>query len=666
MNTLPRRLLALSFLATFASAAPGALAASPTPEMQTSVRASTFEVVVPKAKVEHLSYEKPLPLELIPYVIRTDAYWSIGTAFAIGPNTYVSAGHVLLAAVGSQFGPPALRDAAGHVYPIDRVLGFSGHEDFIIFSVSGAPPAVPLPTVAEHKIDSVVFAVGNALGEGVVIRDGLLTSETPEPQDGRWKFLRFSAAASPGNSGGPLLDADGRVIGIVLAKSPNENLNYALPIDRAVSMRGKPGTLDVRYSIRLPNVRDADVTTLKAEFSLPAGFADFARDYLAVKKRTAVADQERLLKAHADKIFPKGKSEKQLATVYESLVPSFVQEQQNDSWDATSADGLQTLDLPPRGLVATAGDLGVTVFRLRRPAGASSDGFYSDSRESMDVILKGLKLSRPVGPQQIRITSLGAAESDSVYTDHFGRRWQVRTWPLGYADAHIVSFQLPSPEGYLGFVRQTSSANVDDAVVSMRLLADFFYASYTGTLPQWTAFLKRRDLRPAVFEQIRLESALGQGVLFGSPRLTLRIPKEVLPVDDQSTLILLMSYFMDGGKLAWDVGGVRVWKEEAQKSYVMAERHTKPAADSDRHLEELWSKISTRGPGYNGVAGHDAEFKSYWIMDVASGPAKSATATDADAAVLYVIGYGTEASRYPRDMEESLALIRGGLRVLER
>src|ERR1700720_1720201 len=72
------------------------------PESQKAVRGATFEVVLRKLDTELLTYEKPLPLELIPYAIRSDRYWSIGTAFAIRPDTYVSAAHVLLATVGSQ------------------------------------------------------------------------------------------------------------------------------------------------------------------------------------------------------------------------------------------------------------------------------------------------------------------------------------------------------------------------------------------------------------------------------------------------------------------------------------------------------------------------------------------------------------------------------------
>ena len=52
--------------------------ATPTPEVQTAVRAATFEVVLRKVDSDALMYEKPLPLDLIPYSIRSDHYWSVG------------------------------------------------------------------------------------------------------------------------------------------------------------------------------------------------------------------------------------------------------------------------------------------------------------------------------------------------------------------------------------------------------------------------------------------------------------------------------------------------------------------------------------------------------------------------------------------------------------
>ena len=112
-------------------------AASLSPELQKLVRAATFEVVIKKPAKDAVTYEKPLPLELIPFVERNDAYWPIGSAFAIGPNTLVTAAHVLTVAVGSQFGLPAVRDSAGKVYTIDRILKFALPDDFVVFSVAG-------------------------------------------------------------------------------------------------------------------------------------------------------------------------------------------------------------------------------------------------------------------------------------------------------------------------------------------------------------------------------------------------------------------------------------------------------------------------------------------------------------------------------------------------
>ena len=103
-----------------------------TPELQQSLRGSTFEVVMKKPEHDPVIYEKPLPLDLLPYIERTDAYRSLGTAFALGNNTYVTAAHVIFAGVGTQFGAPALRRSDGTIYTIDRILKFSRHEDFVV------------------------------------------------------------------------------------------------------------------------------------------------------------------------------------------------------------------------------------------------------------------------------------------------------------------------------------------------------------------------------------------------------------------------------------------------------------------------------------------------------------------------------------------------------
>src|SRR6185312_9545729 len=85
---------------------PAAHAATLDPSALPQIEAATFEVVQAKPTSDTLTYEKPLPLDLLPYQERTDKYHSIGTAFAIGHGRYVTAGHVLLAGRDSLWGAP--------------------------------------------------------------------------------------------------------------------------------------------------------------------------------------------------------------------------------------------------------------------------------------------------------------------------------------------------------------------------------------------------------------------------------------------------------------------------------------------------------------------------------------------------------------------------------
>jgi hypothetical protein len=94
---------------------PLALSAPLNTSAEKAARAATFEVVVPKPEKDPLTYEKPLPMELIPYAVRSDKYVPVGTAFAMGPNQFMSAAHVFSTMIGSAMGSPVLRDQQGRV-----------------------------------------------------------------------------------------------------------------------------------------------------------------------------------------------------------------------------------------------------------------------------------------------------------------------------------------------------------------------------------------------------------------------------------------------------------------------------------------------------------------------------------------------------------------------
>jgi len=169
-------------IATYSSAA-----ASLDNSAQQRIRAATFEVVQLKPEEGAIiTYDRPPPMELVPYQERMDKYRFVGTAFAIGANRYASAGYVFALGMGSRYGPPALRDASGNVYEIDRIWKYSDREDFVVFSIRTEPKDVqPLELGPTPAVNDAVLAVGNALGQGVVVRDGASTSDTPEEQSGQ-------------------------------------------------------------------------------------------------------------------------------------------------------------------------------------------------------------------------------------------------------------------------------------------------------------------------------------------------------------------------------------------------------------------------------------------------------------------------------------------------
>ena len=75
-----------------------------------------------------------------------------------------------------------------------------------------------------------------------------MTIQGPNRQFGGYRFIQTSAAVNPGNSGGPLLDYHGRVVGMVTLRAELENVGFAIPAnDLADFVRqeaGEPGLLD--------------------------------------------------------------------------------------------------------------------------------------------------------------------------------------------------------------------------------------------------------------------------------------------------------------------------------------------------------------------------------------------------------------------------------------
>lgn len=114
------------------------------------------------------------------------------------------------------------------MYEIDGVVGYNIEYDLALIKIadnSGTPLTLKSPVV---NIGQKIFAIGNPLGLEGTISDGIISGL--RDYEGL-SLLQISAPISPGNSGGPVVDENGEVIGVATYTfSEGQNLNFAVPV----------------------------------------------------------------------------------------------------------------------------------------------------------------------------------------------------------------------------------------------------------------------------------------------------------------------------------------------------------------------------------------------------------------------------------------------------
>jgi len=126
-----------------------------------------------------------------------------------------------------------------------QLVGADPLTDVALLRIGLDDPPPPLPRAPAKSIRTGmwVMAIGNPLGlefsatKGIV--SGLDRTDAAWDQVGYWDFIQTDAAINLGNSGGPLLDARGRVIGICTGlKEEAERIGFAIPLATAEVVAG--------------------------------------------------------------------------------------------------------------------------------------------------------------------------------------------------------------------------------------------------------------------------------------------------------------------------------------------------------------------------------------------------------------------------------------------
>lgn len=139
--------------------------------------------------------------------------------------------------------------STGKTYPA-RILGADVGADIAVLQLQGASGlhAAPIGDSASLRPGTPVLAIGNQAGQGgpPTIAPGIINNlnRTIQADDGASGFtetlhgmLQTSAQIEPGDSGGPLADAAGAVVGVDTAAGTGAvTVGYAIPIDGAMSV----------------------------------------------------------------------------------------------------------------------------------------------------------------------------------------------------------------------------------------------------------------------------------------------------------------------------------------------------------------------------------------------------------------------------------------------
>lgn len=650
-------MVAIAWALVWCPLRPAAAAAAPGPILDPAllpkIEAATFEVVAAKPK-DAVTYAEPLPLDLLPYQQRVDKYHSIGTAFEIGPNRFVTAGHVLLTGAGSLWGAPALRAADGKVYAIDKIWKFAFRRDFAVFSVKDPPPVAPLATNTQPTLNEAVYTVGNALGRGVVIRSGLYTSDTPEAQSGKWKWMSFSAAASPGNSGGPLVDQSGRVIGVVLKGVPGQDLNYALPIGEVLGAPDAVARFDKRVPYRLPVSGITYIGTLAQDFSLPKTLPEFFAAYQKVTDTFFEAQIAGATAQQSASLFRRGSGAQDVFNGNPPVrsFPQVLMHGNDGTWTATGKP-MARVPLPANGYM-TAGRAGrVILLRVREPDTVPAKTYYHDPKGLMDLVLQTGLLERAIGTDKIKVTSLGAPTKTEPWTDEWGRRWQLSAWPVPFMNTYQIAAALPQPGGYAVLTELIPAFGLFEGIRTLQELTDFTTVSYFGTLAQWQAYLQESALLPTAFQHIHLSLHYGQDFTYDSPSLAFSVPQSLQPVDAGNMLWLGFDFRAPDatGKADWAVSEVTLFADRHSQRGIRVLREAEPPDGLGEQYQAVWEEMTKRQHPFDAAAYSD--HGATLIYGVVPG---SAAAGDAPA-VLYGASVSEPGNQSQAEMQKQLGAL---------
>jgi serine protease Do len=164
---------------------------------------------------------------------------SLGSGFVIDPSGLVVTNNHVIADADEI----VVNFNDGSKLKVEKVLGRDTKTDLALLKVAPAKPlkAVRFGDSGKLRVGDWVMAIGNPFGLGGTVTVGIISAKKRDINAGPYdEFLQTDAAINKGNSGGPLFNMDGEVIGvntaIISPTGGSIGIGFAVPAQTVVGV----------------------------------------------------------------------------------------------------------------------------------------------------------------------------------------------------------------------------------------------------------------------------------------------------------------------------------------------------------------------------------------------------------------------------------------------
>jgi len=197
------------------------------------------------ASVAHTQGQETLPnlvKRVKPAVVAIATYDATGEALMTGSGFFLRPGqvvtnlHVIRGAVRAEI---KTLDGKGKVFPINGTLAVDEEGDLALLSVDMPSERVARSTELAKELPDegeTIFVIGNPLKLEGSVSDGIVSAVREVPNS--YRIIQITAPISHGNSGSPVFNLKGEVLGVVTVKVTNgQNINLAIAAARVAELK---------------------------------------------------------------------------------------------------------------------------------------------------------------------------------------------------------------------------------------------------------------------------------------------------------------------------------------------------------------------------------------------------------------------------------------------